>query len=295
MQLKISNELKIGIATIVALVVLVVGIQYLKGVNMLRQGRYYYVACDDVSGLAVSGHVMLNGYQVGLVRDMHYDYATTGKVIVLINVEDGLQLAADSRAEVASDLLGTASIVLHQGTDERRLASYDTIPGGGRAAGLMDAAAPVVGGVEALLPRLDTLIAGLNVLVADSKLHESLLEVNRLTGQLNASAGQLNRLLRSDVPRLLADADSAAASIGDIAADVKEADVARTLAEATRALEQANRLLADAQSPNSTVGRLTTTTELHDRLTATLAGVDSLVGDIRQNPKRYINFKLFGK
>jgi phospholipid/cholesterol/gamma-HCH transport system substrate-binding protein len=82
--MKISNEFKIGFWALVALLVLFFGIDYLKGINRFRPGKYYYMTCSNVEGLTVSGHVMLNGYKVGLVRSMSYDRKHPGQVLVEI-------------------------------------------------------------------------------------------------------------------------------------------------------------------------------------------------------------------
>jgi phospholipid/cholesterol/gamma-HCH transport system substrate-binding protein len=292
--MKIRQEFKIGIAAIIAIGILVVGINYLKGINMLKQGRNYYVLCDNAEGLAISGHVMLNGYQVGLIRSMGVDY-DKNKVVVLINVEDECKLTVDSRAEVASDLLGTASIVLHQGSSTELLDLNDTIPGGGHAKGIMDAARPIAEEANVLMPKLDTLITGLNVLINESKVRESLLSINELTEKLNTTVSQLNGILQNDVPGILTSVKHATANLDTLSSDLKDADIKKLLQNAQQSLDQANQLLAGMNSENSTVGKLMTTTELHDQLSSTIASLDSLIVDIKAHPRRYINVSVFGR
>lgn len=292
--MKIRQEFKIGIAALVAIGILVVGINYLKGINMLKQGRNYYVLCDNAEGLAISGHVMLNGYQVGLIRSMGVDYGKN-KVVVLINVEDDCKLTVDSRAEVASDLLGTASIVLHQGTSSELLALNDTVPGGGHAKGIMDAARPIAEEASVLMPKLDTLISGLNVLINDSKVRESLLNINELTSRLNTTVAQLNGILQNDVPGIMHNVSHASANLDTLSSELKDAGIEDLALHAQQSLDQANRLLEQMNSENSTVGKLMTTTELHDQLTTTIASLDSLIVDIKAHPRRYINVSVFGR
>lgn len=293
--MKISNEFKIGIATIVAIIVLVFGIQYLKGINALRKGHFYYLTCENVSGLAVSSHVLINGLQVGLVRSMEYDYAKTGKVIVTINIEDDIRIPRDSRIQVQADLLGTSNVVINLGQSSDCYADNDTVTGGDVAPGLLDSAAPIMASINNLMPKVDSLITGINVLVNDSKLQESLLEINTLTQRLNVTVSDLNRLLRNDVPVLMKNLGNASANLDTLSTQVKDANVARLLADATQTLEKTNALLSTLQRDNGTVGKLVNTTELHDQLTNTIANMDSLIGDIKANPKRYINIKVFGK
>ncbi len=292
--MKIRQEFKIGIAAIVAIGILVFGINYLKGINMLKQGRNYYVLCDNAVGLATSGHVMLNGYQVGQVREMGVDYRQN-KVVVLINVEDDCKLTVDAHAEVAADLLGTASIVLYQGTSAELLKVNDTIPGGNHAKGIMDAARPIAEEANVLMPKLDTLITGLNIIINESKVRESLLNINEITVKLNTTIDELNGILRNDLPGIIANVDHATANLDTLTDQMREADIKKLIANAQQSLDQANKLLTQMNSQNGTVGKLMNSTELHDQLSTTIASLDSLITDIKAHPRRYINVSVFGR
>lgn len=294
--MKISNEYKIGLWTIIAIAVLVFGIQYLKGINSLHLGQFYYIACDNVDGLANSSPVKINGFQVGLVRSMEYDHKKTGKIIVEINLEDtGIKIPVDSRATIQSDLLGTANVVIELGNENSYLASRDTITGGEKAAGLLDSAEPIISSVSQIMPKLDSLIAGVNVLVNESKMQESLLEINQLTNQLNTTVATLNKYLRGDVPEILNNVSGLTANIDTLTNQIKEADIEALMNKANTTLETTNKLLSALMNDNGSLGKAINTTELHDQLTETISSVDSLITDIKEHPKRYINIKLFGK
>lgn len=293
--MKVSNEFKIGIATIIAIIVLVLGIQWLKGINTLHQGSFYYIECTNTDGLAISSHVKVNGFTVGQVRAMAYDYKKTGSVIVTINTDASLKIPRDSKVEIAPDLLGTADVTIALGSSTEIYQPYDTLAGGDMAPGMLDSATPIMQQILTLMPKLDTLISGMNVLVKESKMQETLLEINTLSNHLNTTVNELNRLLRKDVPELLHTANSAVADIDTIANQVKEADVARLLTEATQTLEQCNTVLQQLQSPDNSAGKLLNTSELHDQLSTTILSVDSLVTDIKAHPKRYINIRIFGR
>lgn len=292
--MKISNEFKIGFWAIVAIVVLIAGIDFLKGINRFKPGNSYYVVCPNVEGLAVSSHVLLNGYKVGLVRNMKYDAIRQGNIIVEIDVEDDVKIPADSRALVQTDLLGTSSVVLQLGTSPDLIASHDTISGGGKAANMLDQIQPVIPEVTAMLPKIDSILTGLNVLVNESELQGSLHNINALTAQLNTTVRQLNSLLNKDMPGLVNHAANAAANLDTLSQQIKEAGLDKTIADANAALYSANSLLSRLTDTNSSASKLLNTTELHDGLMATVAGMDSLIADIKQHPGRYINISVFG-
>lgn len=292
--MKISNEFKIGFWALVALLVLFFGIDYLKGINRFRPGKYYYMTCNNVEGLTVSGHVMLNGYKVGLVRSMSYDRKHPGQVLVEINLGDEVDLPNDSYAEVQTDLLGTASVVLHLGTSPTLYANRDTLLGGDKALGIMDRVNPMLPEVAAMLPKLDSILTGMNQIVNHSGLQESFENVNKLTTDLCETTARLNSLLRGDVPQIMAHANSAVTNLDSISAELKEAEISALLANAAQALDEARATLAHLNKADNTAGRLLTTPELHDQLVATITDLDSLINDLKANPKRYINVSVFG-
>jgi phospholipid/cholesterol/gamma-HCH transport system substrate-binding protein len=292
--MKISNEFKIGFWALVALLVLFFGIDYLKGINRFRPGKYYYMTCNNVEGLTVSGHVMLNGYKVGLVRSMSYDRKHPGQVLVEINLGDEINLPNDSYAEVQTDLLGTASVVLHLGTSPTLYANRDTLLGGDKALGIMDRVNPMLPEVAAMLPKLDSILTGMNQIVNHSGLQESFENVNKLTTDLCETTARLNSLLRGDVPQIMAHANSAVTNLDSISTELKEAKISALLANAAQALDEARATLAHLNEADNTAGRLLTTPELHNQLVATITDLDSLINDLKANPKRYINVSVFG-
>ena len=291
--MKISSEFKIGFWAIVTLVTLYLGINFLKGKQTFRQGQFFYLVCDKVDGLAISSHVKLHGLKVGMVRSLDYD-EKTDHVVVTLNVYDkSLRIPKDSRVSIQTELLGTANVILEMGDSTAYYQNWDTIYAPAAAPGLMEKADPIITSVEALMPKVDTLITGINVLVNESKLHESLLDINTLTTHLNTTVNELNRLLHKDVPAVMSNVKDATANLDTLSVQLKEAEVQQIIANANRTLSEANEMLQKMQSPDSSVGKLLNTTELHDQLSQTVADIDSLINDIKENPKRYIHIKVF--
>ena len=291
--MKINNELKIGFWAIVAIVVMFYGMRYLKGINSFKEGQFYYLSCDKVDGLAVSSHITLHGLKIGMVRSMEYD-AKTKNIVVLLNVYDSdMKIPRDSRVSVKGDLLGTSDIVIEMGESTQYYEPWDTIQAPAAAAGLLEKADPIVEQINSLMPKIDTLISGINVLVNESKMQESLLQINTLTQHLNTTVNQLNQLLRKDVPGIMSNLESATANLDTLSVQAKEADIKQLLANTNATIQSANELLKQMQNPNGTVGKVLNTSELHDQLNRTIADVDSLINDIKANPKKYIHIKVF--
>lgn len=291
--MKISNELKIGFWAIIAIVVFVLGTNYLKGIHTFNQGQVLYLSTDKVDGLAVSSHVTLHGLKIGMVRSMEYD-KQTDRIIVMLNIYDSdMKIPTDSRLTIAADLLGTSDVVIEMGESSQTFQSGDTIPAYTGAPGLLEKADPIVDQISQLMPKIDTLVGGINVLVNESKLQESLLQVNTLTQHLNQTVNELNRLLRKDVPGIVGNLESMTANLDTVANQLKEAEVEQLLAKTTATIENANQLLSALQNDKGTMGKLMQTDELHEELTKTIADMDALLKDIKENPKRYIHIKVF--
>lgn len=291
--MKISNEFKIGFWAIVALATLFLGVNWLKGLPMFKKGQNYQLVCDKVDGLAVSSHVKLHGMKVGTVLSMEYD-AQQDQVNVLFSLYDkDMRLPVDSRLSVVSELLGTSDIIIEMGQSKEYYSPGAVIMAPPTSASLLDKADPIVTQIDQLLPKLDTLIGGINVLVNESKLHESMLEINTLTSHLNLTVNELNRLLRKDVPVVMDNLKDITSNVDTLTTDLREANIRQLLDNANTTLAEANGMIQKLQDQNSTVGKLLNTTELHDQLTRTVNDVDSLVSDIKKNPKRYIHIKVF--
>ena len=290
--MKHKNEFKIGIWAIVTLVVLFLGINYLKGQKILP-GQTYYLVCQKVDGLAVSSHVKLHGLKVGTVLSMKYD-PEQDRVVVAINLYDSdMRIPTDSKISVQQELLGTSDILLEMGQSTTYYEDGAFIVAPTPEPGLLDKADPIITQVDQLLPKIDTLIAGINVLVNESKVHESLLEINTMTTHLNQTVNQLNALLRNDVPQVMGNIADLTANLDTVSCQLKESDLQHIIAQANTTLETANTMLQQIQSEESSLGKLLNTSELHDQLTQTVNDIDSLINDIKQNPKRYIHIKVF--
>ena len=291
--MKYSSELKIGFWSIVACVVMFFGLKYLKGINSFKEGQFYYLSCDKVSGLNVSSPISVQGMKVGIVRELNYEQHTHSITVLLNIYNSDFKIPTDSRLSVKSDLLGTASVSIELGDAHQFFEPWDTIQAPPSAAGLLEKADPIVEQVTNLMPKIDSLVAGINVLVNESKMQESLLQINLLTQHLNTTVNQLNSLLRNDVPGIMSNLESATANLDTITVQAKEADIKQLPTNTNQAINTANQVLEQLQSPDGTVGKMLNTTEVYDQLNRTIADVDSLINDIKANPKRYIHIKVF--
>ena len=114
-----TKEVKIGIAGLVALFMLIYGINYLKGINMFKPSSYYYVRYSNINGLAKSSPVFADGFRIGTVRDIYYDYTHPGNVTVEVEMDTEMRVPKGSTAELVTDMLGTVKMTLLSANNPR--------------------------------------------------------------------------------------------------------------------------------------------------------------------------------
>lgn len=294
-----TKEFTIGLSVIVALAILFFGIDYLKGINLFKPANFYYATYTDVAGLETAAPVNLNGYKVGQVREISYDYDHPGKIRVLLALNKKLQLPEDTRAEIASSLLSGAYIELRLGTSHRMIAVGGDIQTGVASDPISALTNDVMPKVNSILPKVDTLLYNLNLLVADPSIKNSLYRLDGITSNVLYASNGLNMMMNRQVPAILSNAgrityniDTITSNLTGLSAQLKSLPLQSTMAnvdEATRNLARFSNQLNDTKS---TLGLLMNDPELYNRLNRVTADIDSLIIDIKKNPKRYISIKL---
>lgn len=297
-----NKEVLIGISVIIALAILFIGIQFLKGVNIFSAANAFTITYENVEGLAVSAPVNLNGFKVGIVKDIAYDYDNPGHVNVKIEVDDNLKLPEGTQAFIESDLLGTASVSLQLGTSKEFYEPGAVIPGGVKA-GMMDnisgAIDNIIPSVSAVIPKVDTLLVSLNNVVTDPAIPVSLRRVDAITANLEQTSRDLNLLLATlppitrDVKNITSNFVSTTDNLNVMSANLRELPVDSLLASIQTSVDNLKALTEDLNNPNSTLGLLIHDPALYNNINATVKSLDSLFTDIKANPKRYINIKIF--
>ena len=294
---RISKEMQIALVAVVGIVVLFFGLQFLKGLTVFSTDNKYYVKFKDISGLSASSPIYANGYRVGVVQDIIFDYENNRDIVAVIGIDKQMRLPKGSMAEIASDLLGNIKLELVLGSDAACLTPGDTLSGGPRI-GAMNKAAGMIPQVEAMLPKLDSILASVNALLADPALGNSLHHIDQLTGNLTTTSHELNRLtasLNQQMPQMLKNADGMLANANDLTRNLNDLDLAATMTHVNNTLQNVEQMTAKLNSNEGTVGLLMRDQGLYYGLNSTMMHLDSLMIDLRQHPKRYVHFSLFGK
>ena len=291
-----SKEFKIGLITLICAIILIFGIDYLKGINILKPENYFYAKYSNVAGLAVSSPVTIDGFKVGLVRSIEYDYAHPGNVIVEMSLDKQLKVPAGSKAVLATDLLGTASIELklnqYVGTMH---AIGDTLEGATDAGLMGKVTESMIPQVEQMLPKLDSILSGIEEIIAEGKIKETLINVNGLTAELQQTSRSLNKMMKNDVPAIMGNLKTTTGNLATLSNNMKDIDVDALAQSVRRTLDNVDQITAKLNSTDNSLGLLLNSDGVYRNLNNTLAHADSLVIDLKANPKRYVHFSIFGR
>lgn len=291
----ITKEVKIGIAGIVALFILIYGINYLKGINMFKPASYFYVKFHNVNGLAKSSPVFADGVRVGIVRSINYDYNEPENVIVEVEVDTELRVPKGSTAELVSELMGGVRMnILLANNPRERYAVGDTIPGNLNN-GMMDKVASMMPEIEKMLPKLDSILTSLNNIMSDQSIPSTLHSIERTAANLEVSSRQMSRLMGKDIPQLTGKLNTIGDNFVVISNNLKEIDYAATFKKIDSTIENAKMLTEKMNSKDNTIGLLLNDPQLYNNLNSTATNAASLLEDLKTNPKRYVHFSLFGK
>lgn len=296
--MKLTKEIKIALVAIVGILIMYFGINFLKGINLFSTNNAYYMTFDDIQGLGASTPIYADGYKVGTVDGMEYDYKENGPIKVKVDINKDLRIPQGSKAEIVKDLMGNLQVNLLLANNPReRVEPGGVIPGAVNG-GMMDKAANLIPVVEKMLPKLDSILTSVNALLADPALAASLHNVETITSNLTVSTRELNTLmagLNKQVPGMVRKANGVLDNTNRLTANLASLDVQGTLNKVNQTLESAHQFTEKLNSNQGSLGLLMNDTKLYDNLTSTMSHADSLVIDLKAHPKRYVHFSVFGR
>ena len=291
----ITKEVKIGIASIIALGVVVYGINYLKGIRMFKPSSYFYFKYEDVNALAKSSPVFADGFRVGIVSDISYDYNQRGNVVVEVELDRDMRIPKGSTGELVTEMMGGVRMNILLADNPRESYSVgDTIPGTLNN-GIMAGAAELMPQIEKMLPKLDSILISLNTILSNPDIPATLKSVRNSTANLEAASGQMRKLMNKDIPQLTGKLNTISDNFVVISSNLKEIDYAATFNKIDSTIHNVQLITQKLTSKDNSVGLLLNDPALYNNLNTTSANAASLLEDLKANPKRYVHFSIFGR
>lgn len=306
--MKISREIKVGIVAIISIAMFYWGYNFLKGVNILKSTASYYAVYDDIGGLIESGVVYLNGYKVGQVAAINFDERNPGKIIVKYSIREGLKLPKYTTAQIVSSSIisGIKDIKLILGDSDEYHAPGDTLlPDLDN--GITDMVEPLKATASEILSTIDTLTKGIDDILNPERREEikdAISHLEDVSSSINdqlADDGSLSMSFKNiaDITETIKNQNEQLTNIirnlSSLSDTLMGSEIKMVIAEVNEAINNTNVILAKIQSGEGTMGMLVNNDSLYNNLNNVSQNLDSLLVDLRKNPKRYMHFSVFGK
>jgi phospholipid/cholesterol/gamma-HCH transport system substrate-binding protein len=316
--MRVSNETKVGALTVIAVALIIVGFNFLKGKTIFKSGTFVYAKYTDTKGLIVSNPVFVNGFQVGTVFEIENMNDNLSELVVCIKLNQLYKLPKNSVATIQENPLGTNAINIIPGTSANMIVSGDTIqtaPATSLLGEIMNTLSPLGAQIKSTISELEKVLGNVNKTLDDGNrqnfktilenlssttllLNKSLESVEGMVNQQNGSiaktADNLNTFTANlnqnnqKISNILSNLDSTTKAIND-------ADLNKTIKTIQTTLIALNTTIDKLNNGNGTGAKLLSDPAMYNQLQSTIKSVNTLVDDIKVHPKRYINVSVFGK
>lgn len=295
--MKHAREIKVGVLAVIAIFLLYFGFNFLKGVNIFSSTNSFHGVYQSVNGLTEQSPVYVKGYKVGQVDKISYDFRQAESFVVTFSVNKDIALPKGTELALVSDgLLGGTALQLNipAGDSDDLYLHGDTLPTT-VVPGLIDNLQEgLLTDLSVALEKLDTLLYTANSQLEGGHLKSALQNVDRITTDLKKTSADLKNVMANDVPVVVADAKSAMSDIKNVTENVRDVDIAATVKKVDAVVEELKQFSNTVNSKDGTVGMLLNDKELYSNLNEAVQSVDSLLVDLKANPKRYVHFSVFG-
>ena len=303
--MKISREVKAGLIVLIATVGLIWFINFLKGRNILRYGRTFYAIYEDVNGLEPTSAVTINGFRVGRVESIEFHPDLSGRLIVQIQIEENFQFSKNAVAKVYSpDLLGGKAVSIDISKHGELAKHGDTLPSAleiGITDVFSDRFDSMKDKIEHMVVKLDSTLTKASQLIDEENrknISESLQNLNKTLIYFVKISESLNYYLdknTGDVPKLIKTAENALNKFSGVADNINKINFESTISQLNQVISKLDYTLKKIKKGEGSLGLLVNDEQLYNNLKDSSKELKDLLKDLKENPKRYVHFSIFGK
>lgn len=294
-----TREILIGLILVVSLAILFVGIDFLKGINVFKSSNLYYVSFTDVSGLSEAAPVTLNGMKVGQITDLQYDYENPGHVLVEINLDSEVKLPKGTSMVKTASLLGMSGLAIDMAAGNVYYERGDKLEGKSQEDMLAGIAENVLPKIVEMLPKLNSILSNVDSLVANPALAQAITRLDGIsqnleimTSRLAATSKNINPVV-SNVNGITEDLAVVSEDLKQLSAELKGLPLSETMDNVKVTTANLNQLTTKINGKESSLGLLLNDKGLYNHIDSTVCSLDSILIDLKANPKKYVQFKLF--
>ena len=235
-----TKEVKIALVAIVALVLLFFGLNFLKGLTLFSSSATYNMSFKDLKGLSESTAIYADGYKVGTVTSIEYDYENAGNVLVKCDIDPQLRIPKGSQAEIESDLMGNIKVNLLLANNPKEKIEPGGLIMGIDGKGMMAQFQEVLPAVMAIVPKLDSIVTSVNTILANPSIVNILRNAEDMTANLKVTTSELNSLamqLNRSVPGMMQHANATLQNTETLTGNLAKVDVDATMKKIDNTLD----------------------------------------------------------
>lgn len=315
--MKISNETKVGALTAIAITLLVLGFNFLKGRTVFKTGNFLYAKFTDTKGLMVSNPVYVNGYQVGSIYEIENEDENLKSILVGIKLKSTYNIPENSIASIADNPLGTPKIEISLGNSKTFFKSGDYIQSEnstGLLGALTNQLTPVTDKLKSTLNTLDSALKNINSIfdpASKANLQTAIANITTLTDNLSKSSVSLNGMMEKQNGSIARSMDNVNLFTNNLAKqnekisatldnvkntteNLSQADIKGTVNNLKSTIDNLNTIVKKLGSTDGSLGLLMNDKTLYNNLTNTVRSANILMDDLRTHPKRYVSLSVFG-
>lgn len=310
--IKVSNETKVGALTAIAITVLVLGYNFLKGKDLFTKTNTFYAVYERVDGLAASNPVTLKGLRVGQVINVQLLPQDSMRVKVTFEINEDVVVRDSSVAKIYNaDFFGSKAIELLLSEKEQIHKDGDQLVSfmePSLVSAVSTIVAPLKEKTENLVVSLDSIVGGesgkriqltianlstitSNFKTTSAKLDELVAEQSRRLDDIFANVQAISQNLKNNNENISA----ALLNIRHMTDSLAAANLRQTITNAENALAEVAAITEKINKGEGSVGLLVNDKELYENLKNSSASLDALLKDMKEHPKRYVHFSIFGR
>ena len=291
-----TREVKVALLVTTALIILYFGLNYLKGINLFNPINKYYAKYESVEGLVASSPVYVRGYKVGQVNSITYDFSNEIPFVIEFTTEKSLKLPKGTIAEMFDDgLMGGKAIRLVMSKNDEYISDGDTLSAL-KVAGLMDfLSGQFLPALYKTVADVDSTIVNIQQLIASAEIKNSLKSIESVTSDLSITSERLKNLMDGKIPAIVANIDTISVDLKKVSSDLKDFEYTELLLKVDSTMANLRSLSNSLNDKDGSLGLLLRDQSLYNSLDSTVNSANLLLRDLKENPKRYVHFSLFGR
>lgn len=293
-KIKFSRELLVGLLGLTAMFVIYFLINFFKSIDIFEDTNKYRIEFANIGELTNSAPVYVNGCKIGNVSAIEYNFNESELVYLTVSIEKGLRIPQDSYAVISNKLMGGSTIRIVLGKSSNTIAPGAMMKGVIET-GAMDEVSKMIPQIEAMLPKVDAMLTSLNGIVANPAINNTLNNLETLTAQLNTTSAGLDKIVKNDIPEALDKVIKLEDDLLKVSSQLGEVDYQSIIASLEASLNNIQQITTALNDGCGTAGMLLKDSTLYTKLNETCEAATSLLDDLKENPKRYVHFSIFGK